>query len=117
MARKTTWQGRASPREAQVAHRARTHGVGHASPGGRLGGATWQGGWQVKGPRVSGPWLEVWGGNANAFSRPTFYTYLFPNFIPCGTMSPQKITFAGRVAALESSDEIAGHRSRGPEST
>ena len=30
----------------------------HVSPRRRLGGATWQceGGWQVKGPRVSGPW-------------------------------------------------------------
>ena len=32
-------------------------------------------------------------------------------------MSPRKITFAGRVAASESSDEIVGRRSRGPEST
>ena len=30
------------------------------------GGATWQeGGWHLKGPRVSGPWLRVWGSNAN----------------------------------------------------
>ena len=79
-----------------MAHRAGTRGVGHASPRGRPGGAMWQGGWQVKGPWVSGPWLEVWGGNANAFSRPTFYTYLLLNFLPCGTMSPWKITFARR---------------------
>ena len=32
------------------------HGRGHASPRGCLGGATWQGGWQVKGQRVIGPW-------------------------------------------------------------
>ena len=37
-------------------------------------GATWQVGWQVKGPRVSGPWLGVWGGNANALPRPKSYT-------------------------------------------
>ena len=43
----------AARRCAQVA---RTRGVGHASPRRRSGGATWQGGWQVKGPRVSGPW-------------------------------------------------------------
>ena len=116
-AHKATWQGCTSPREAQVAHRARTCGVGHTSPRGRLGGAMRQGGWQVKGPWVSGPWLEVWGGNANAFSHPTFYTYLLLSFLLCGTMSPRKITFAGRVAASGSSDEIAGRRSRGPEST
>ena len=33
-------------------------------------GATWQGGWRVKGPRVSGPWLEYWGGNPIALNSP-----------------------------------------------
>ena len=34
-------------------------------------GVTWQSrGWQLEGPRVSGPWLRVWGGNANALSHP-----------------------------------------------
>ena len=52
-------------------------------------GATWQsGGWQVKGPRVSGPWLGDWGGNANVLPRPIFYTYLLPIFSPCGTKVP-----------------------------
>ena len=60
---------------------------GHASPRGCPGGATWQGGWQVKGPRVSGPWLEYWGGNANALLHSTFYTRLFLYFPPCETMS------------------------------
>ena len=47
-------RGRAAhgPREAQVA---RTRG---RRPRGCPSGATWQRGWQVKGPRVSGPWLE-----------------------------------------------------------
>ena len=27
-------------------------------------------GWQVKGPQVSGPWLEYWGDNAIALNRP-----------------------------------------------
>ena len=31
----------------------------------------------MEGPRVSGPWLGVWGGNANALPRPSFYTYDF----------------------------------------
>ena len=48
----------------------------HTSPCGRPGGATWQceGRWHVKGPWVSGPWLDNWGDNANALRRPTFYT-------------------------------------------
>ena len=44
-------------REAQVVHRARTRGAGHASPRGRPCGAPrGERGRQVKGPRVSGPW-------------------------------------------------------------
>ena len=52
-------RGRAAggPREAQVAHRARTRGkrprVSTQTP---VWGATWQWGWHMKGPRVSGPW-------------------------------------------------------------
>ena len=63
---------------------------GHASPRGRQGGATWQheGGWHVKGPWVSGPWLDNWGGNANALRRPTLYTHHFSQFFPYGTMFP-----------------------------
>ena len=49
----------------------------------------------MKGPRVSGPWLEVWGGNANALPHANSYTHIFFSFIPCGTMSPRKLTFAG----------------------
>ena len=42
--------------EAHATRRWRGHVAGgHAGPRGRLGGATWQG-WQVKGPRVGGPW-------------------------------------------------------------
>ena len=100
-----------------MAHKAQTRGLGHASPRKRPSGATWQGGWQVKGPRVSGPCLEVWGSNANAFSRPTFYTNLFPNFLPCGTMSLRKISFAGCKVTSESSDRIAESQSRGLGST
>ena len=42
----------------------------------------------MKGPRVSGPWLEYWGGNTNELFRPRLYTHLFPPFSPCGTMFP-----------------------------
>ena len=65
-------RGRAA--RAHVRHRWRTgrgHVVGgHEGPRGRPGGTTWQRGWQVKGPWVSGPWLEYWGGNAIALNRP-----------------------------------------------
>ena len=56
------------------------------------------GGWHLEGPQVSGPWLGVWGGNAIAFSRPTFYTRDSLPFLPCGTMFPWKFSFAGHVA-------------------
>ena len=46
---------------------------GHASARERPGGATWrEGGWQVEGPWVSGPWLVIWGGNTNALYHPSF---------------------------------------------
>ena len=48
------------PREAQMAHRARTRGrrpcVSTRVCADARRGATWQGGRQVKGPWVSGPW-------------------------------------------------------------
>ena len=70
-------RGRAAggPREAQVAHRVRTRGRRprvstqvHADA--REGRHVAGGGRHMEGPRVSGPWLEVWGGNANALPRP-----------------------------------------------
>ena len=51
------------------------------------------GGWHMDGPRVSGPWLGVWGGNANALPRPNSYRCLFVSFIPCGTMFHTVPTF------------------------
>ena len=104
------------PREGQVARGWRRHMAGgHASPRERQCGAPRdEGGWQVKGPRVSGPSLGVWGGNANALSRPSFYTYVFPFFIPCGTMFPRNLSFAGDVAPSPASDLIARRRSCGP---
>ena len=78
------------------------------SPRGRPGGATWQsGGWHLEGPRVSGPSLGVWGGNANALRRPLLYTHLFHFFSPCGTMFLRNFSFAGDVAAQWASDMIA----------
>ena len=63
-------RGRAvgGPCEAQVAHRTRTRG---RRPRERPCGAPrGKGGRHMEGPWVSGPWLEVWGGNANALPRP-----------------------------------------------
>ena len=76
-------------------------------------------GWQVMGPRVSGPTLASLGGNANVLFCPTFYTYHFPPFSPCGTMFPLNFSFGGNVTALQTLDAIAlikAHRSCGPES-
>ena len=61
---------------------------GYTSPRGCPGGTTWQLGWQVKGPRVCGPWLDSWGGNANALWCPRLYTGDFVIFLLCGTMFP-----------------------------
>ena len=108
-------------RRAAGAQMARARGRGHASPRGHPGGATWQsGGSHLEGPRVSGPWLGVWGGNANALRRPLLYTHLFRLFSPCGTMFLQNSLPAGHVAERDASDAIVTTemcRSRGPEST
>ena len=55
--RKAMMQGRVGPREAQVAHKARTRGK---RPRGSMRmpvrGASWrEEGWKLEGPRVSGP--------------------------------------------------------------
>ena len=71
--------------------------------------------WRLHGMRWAG-----WGSNAIALFRPTFYTYQFPSFPPCGTMFPINLFFAGHVAKQGASDEIAWikvRRSRGLEST
>ena len=84
-------RGRAArgPREPQVAPGWRGHVAGgHASPPGRPGGARWQGGWQVKGPRVSGRWLEYYGRNAIALNHLSSYTQDFRPFSPSGTKFP-----------------------------
>ena len=67
-------RGRAAggPREAQEAHRARTRGrrprmstrTPVRAPRGEIG-------LRLEGPRVSGPWLEIGGGNANVLPHPT----------------------------------------------
>ena len=44
-------------------------------------------GWQVMGPRVSGPKYDVWGDNARASRPSTFYMQVFRAILPCGTMS------------------------------
>ena len=71
----------------------------------------------MKGPRVSGPWLQYRGGNAKALPRSAFYTRFSPLFLPCGTVFPRKSLLAGDVAAPWASDRIARRPSRGHEST
>ena len=71
----------------------------------------------MEGPLVSGPWLGVWGGNANALLRLKFYMRDSLAFIPCGTMFPQNHCFAGDVEASRASNAITRRRSCGPEST
>ena len=57
------------PREAQVARTCGRRPRGSMRT--PMRGATWQsGGWYLEGPRVSGPWLGLWGGNANALPHP-----------------------------------------------
>ena len=73
MANKATWQRRGAHAVCRCAQVARTRGRGQVSPRERSSGDTWQRGWQVKGPRVSGPWLEYCGGNTIALNRPRFY--------------------------------------------
>ena len=66
-----TWQRHADPRVEVPWTRGRdtqVHADAQVAPRGSVRG------WQVMGPRVSGPKLEYWGGNANAQERPTFYT-------------------------------------------
>ena len=110
-------RGRAArgPHEAQVG---RTRGMRpRGSTRMPVRGATWQsGGWHLEGTRVSGPWLGLWGGNANALPCPSLYTHNYFVFIPCGTMFPRNHSFAGGVAASRASNLIARRRLRGPES-
>ena len=69
-----TWQSPGGPRGAQEAHSGAATWQGAMRPRGSMWapvwGATWQVVWQMEGPRVSGPWLVIWGGNANALPRP-----------------------------------------------
>ena len=58
----------------------------------------------MKGPRDSGPWLEYWGGNANALPRSTLYSRFSPLILPCGTMFPRKSYLAGDVDVLRALD-------------
>ena len=82
------WRGRgrvAGPRESM-----RTHGWRHVAWGLH--------GWQMMGPRVSGPRWVVWGGNAKLTFWLTFYTRVFWKFLSCGTMFPLHLFFVGHVA-------------------
>ena len=64
-----TWQGRTWPtRGAGGADMWQEATRVHADA--REGRHVAEWGWHVKGPRVSGPWLEYWGGNTIALNRP-----------------------------------------------
>ena len=60
----------------------------------------------MEGPRVSGPWLVFWGGNALGVYRPLIYRGQNLLFLPCGTMFPHGSYLAGDVAAWQASDRI-----------
>ena len=60
----------------------------------------------MEGPRVSGPWLVVWGGNAIVLNCPALYTHRFRPFLPCGTMFPRIFNFSSDVASRGPSDMI-----------
>ena len=122
MARKATWQCHAGPRErlhgTKVAlthgRATRVHADARVAPRGR------ESGWQVMDPRVSGPRLDSWGGNANVLFSPTFYTYQILPFPPSGTMFPFNLFFAGHVVEQWSLDAVVStmtRRSRGLGST
>ena len=101
-------RGRAvgGPRGAQEAHRARTRGR--------------RGGWQMEGPRVSGPWLVIWGGNAFAlpppppplFNRKNAFFLFRVGLYSHGILLLQVTWTFGRRRILSK-----WRRSRGPEST
>ena len=92
---KATRQGRAWPTQGADTWQEATRCTRvHADA--RVGRHVAKGGWQLEGPRVSGPWLGDWGGNANALPHPTFYTYDFHFFLSCGTMSHTFLTFCKR---------------------
>ena len=66
----------------------------------------------MKGPRVSGPGLEYWGGNPNALYRPSLYTSHSSPFLPCETMFPPNFVFAEHVAASQALDTRVSNESR-----
>ena len=92
-------------RRVQRGHVAGGHAGPHGSTRMLVRGATWRGGWRVKGPQVIGPWLGDWGGNTNALPRPRFYTHDSLPFCPCGTMFP-------RTLLLQVTWMHSGHRIR-----
>ena len=78
--------------------------------GARVGRHVAAGGWHMEGPRVSGPWLDFWGGNAICVSRPLIYRSEECFFLPCGTMSHTGLSFAGHVDAQGMLDRIKRRR-------
>ena len=58
----------------------------------------------MEGPRVSGPWLVFWGGNALGVYRPLIYSGEILFCLPCGTMFPHGSYLAGDVATRRASD-------------
>ena len=106
----STWSSSGVMWRRRVAWAMRVHANARVAQRGR-------GGWQVKGPRVSGPSLDSRGGNAHALRRPSLYTRDFPFFLPCRTKLPRVLVFAGHMAASRASDTIARRPSRGLGST
>ena len=83
---------------------------GHAyGPRGRPCGAPrgGRGGWHVEGPRVSGPWLDFWGGNAICVNRPLIYrsgNFFFFFFLKVKSQS-QSVDFDHRILFLDHQSE------------
>ena len=66
----------------------------------------------MKGPRVSGPYLEYWDNNTNALFRPSLYTCHSSLFPLCGDYVPFKLFFARHVAASRVLDASASNEVR-----
>ena len=60
----------------------------------------------MEGPWVSGHWLGVWGGNANALPRPPFNLNLFRVFFRVALCSCTDSSFAGDVAIRQTLDAV-----------
>ena len=64
----------------------------------------------MEGPRVSGPWLGVWGGNANVGLCPTFKLTFRHICFRVGLCPTHFLPFAGDVDARQASNLVSDDR-------